>query len=85
MRTSRGALDRLLDPGNASVTPYTMTSAARALGARLDLRSSRVRARAARSKYRSRSTRAATAWSTRDCSRHCTSADASSHSKTHQA
>lgn len=37
MRTSRSALDRLLDPGNASVPLYTLASAARALGGRLDL------------------------------------------------
>ena len=43
MGTSRSALDRLLDPTNASVTLYTMTSAARALGTRLDLRFSRPR------------------------------------------
>ena len=42
MGTSRSALDRLLDPTNASVTLYTMTTAARALGTRLDLRLSRL-------------------------------------------
>ncbi|MGH3641707.1 MAG: helix-turn-helix domain-containing protein [Mycobacterium sp.] len=43
MGTSRSALDRLLDPTNASVTLYTIASAARALGAQLDLRLSRRR------------------------------------------
>jgi transcriptional regulator with XRE-family HTH domain len=61
MRTSRSALDRLLDPTNASVTLYTMTSAARALGTRLELRFSQARARSARPKYRARSSRTATA------------------------
>lgn len=60
MRTSRSALDRLLDPTNASVTLYTMASAARALGTRLNLRFSRVRAKPAHPKYRSRPSRAAT-------------------------
>ena len=32
MRTSRAALDRLLDPGNASVTLQTLSRAARAIG-----------------------------------------------------
>lgn len=35
MRTSRAALDRLLDPGNASVTLQTLCRAARALGRNL--------------------------------------------------
>lgn len=35
MRTSRAALDRLLDPDNASVTLATMSRAAAALGKRL--------------------------------------------------
>jgi len=35
METSRSALDRLLDPGNSSVTLQTLQSAARALGGRL--------------------------------------------------
>jgi predicted DNA-binding protein (UPF0251 family) len=38
MRTSRAALDRLLDPTNASVTLHTMGRAAAALGRRLDVR-----------------------------------------------
>ena len=38
MRTSRAALDRLLDPANSSVTLYTMGRAAVALGRRLDVR-----------------------------------------------
>ena len=38
MRTSRAALDRLLDPGNSSVTLITMGRAATALGRRLDVR-----------------------------------------------
>jgi transcriptional regulator with XRE-family HTH domain len=37
MRTSRSALDRLLDPTNASVTLYTMTAAAHGLGTTLDV------------------------------------------------
>lgn len=32
MQTSRAALDRLLDPGNASVTLQTLCKAARAIG-----------------------------------------------------
>jgi DNA-binding Xre family transcriptional regulator len=35
MRTSRSSLDRLLDPGNASVTLLTLESVALALGKRL--------------------------------------------------
>lgn len=35
MRTSRAALDRLLDPTNESVTLRTMTRAAKVLGKRL--------------------------------------------------
>jgi DNA-binding Xre family transcriptional regulator len=35
MRTSRSALDRLLDPQNASVTLQTLERAAQALGKRL--------------------------------------------------
>lgn len=38
MRTSRTALDRLLDPSNSSVTLHTMGRAAVALGRRLDVR-----------------------------------------------
>jgi antitoxin HicB len=38
MRTSRAALDRLLDPENSSVTLNTMGRAAAALGRRLDVR-----------------------------------------------
>lgn len=37
MRTSRRALDRLLDPRNTSVTLYTMQKAAAALGRSLRL------------------------------------------------
>lgn len=37
MKTSRQALDRLLDPNNAGVTLHTMQNAARALGRRLTL------------------------------------------------
>jgi transcriptional regulator with XRE-family HTH domain len=61
MRTSRSALDRLLDPTNASVTLYTMTSAAHALGTRLDLRLSRPRDTAARATAPSRPVRASAA------------------------
>lgn len=35
MHTSRAALDRLLDPGNASVTLQTLCKAARAIGREL--------------------------------------------------
>jgi antitoxin HicB len=35
MKTSRAALDRLLDPGNSSVTLQTLERAAHALGKRL--------------------------------------------------
>jgi antitoxin HicB len=38
MRTSRSALDRLLDPNNPSVTLATMDRAASALGKRLRIR-----------------------------------------------
>jgi transcriptional regulator with XRE-family HTH domain len=38
MGTSRAALDRLLDPNNASVTLKTMGRAAAALGRKLDVR-----------------------------------------------
>ena len=37
MRTSRAALERLLDPENCSVTLITMDKAARSLGKRLQL------------------------------------------------
>ncbi len=37
MRTSRAALERLLDPENRSVTLITMDKAARSLGKRLQL------------------------------------------------
>lgn len=37
MNTSRAALDRLLDPGNRSVTLQTLDHAARALGKRLQI------------------------------------------------
>ena len=38
MRTSRSALDRLLDPDNSSVTLQTLQSAAQALGGKLNIR-----------------------------------------------
>jgi antitoxin HicB len=37
MKTSRAALDRLLDPANQSVTLQTLARAARALGKRLQI------------------------------------------------
>lgn len=37
MRTSRAALDRVLDPGNTSVTLATLTRAARAVGGRIKI------------------------------------------------
>lgn len=37
METSRSALDRLLDPGNTSVTLQTLQSAVQALGGRLKI------------------------------------------------
>ena len=37
MRTSRSALDRLLDPANPSVTLQTMDRAARVLGKRISI------------------------------------------------
>ena len=37
MRTSRAALDRLLDPGNSSVTLATLTRAAQALGRKVKI------------------------------------------------
>ena len=37
MRTSRAALDRLLDPSNTSVTLATLTRAARALGRKVKI------------------------------------------------
>jgi DNA-binding Xre family transcriptional regulator len=38
MRTSRAALDRLLDPENTSVTLSTLNRAARALGRKISIR-----------------------------------------------
>ena len=38
MHTSRSALDRLLDPGNVSITLQTLEKAALALGKRLKIR-----------------------------------------------
>ena len=38
MNTSRSALDRLLDPGNESVTLNTLQNAARAIGAHLEMK-----------------------------------------------
>lgn len=38
MKTSRAAVDRLLDPTNASVTLYTLNRAATALGQRVELK-----------------------------------------------
>ncbi len=38
LRTSRAAVDRLLDPENASVTLLTLSKAARAVGRRLHVR-----------------------------------------------
>jgi|SRR5579862_9707200 len=37
MHTSRAALDRLLDPGNTSVTLATLTRAAKALGRKIKI------------------------------------------------
>jgi DNA-binding Xre family transcriptional regulator len=37
MKTSRASLERLLDPGNASVTLLTLERAARALGMRVKI------------------------------------------------
>jgi len=37
MKTSRSSLDRLLDPGNPSITLQTLERAARALGKRLKI------------------------------------------------
>ena len=47
LHTSRSQLDRLLDPGNVSVTLDTITRAARALGKRVILRVADARARRA--------------------------------------
>ena len=38
MKTSRSALDRLLDPDNESVTLNTLQNAARAIGAHLEMK-----------------------------------------------
>ena len=38
MKTSRSALDRLLDPDNESVTLKTLQNASRAIGAQLEIR-----------------------------------------------
>ena len=38
MNTSRSALDRLLDPGNDSVTLKTLQNAASAIGAHLEMK-----------------------------------------------
>ena len=45
LHTSRSQLDRLLDPGNVSVTLDTITRAARALGKRIIIRVADARAR----------------------------------------
>jgi hypothetical protein len=45
LRTSRSQLDRLLDPRNISVTLDTITRAARALGKRVIIRVSDVKAK----------------------------------------
>ncbi len=47
LRTSRSQLDRLLDPGNVSVTLDTITRAARALGKRVIIRVADVKAKRA--------------------------------------
>ncbi len=47
LRTSRSQLDRLLDPGNASVTLDTIARAARALGKRVIIRVADVKAKRA--------------------------------------
>jgi antitoxin HicB len=47
LHTSRSQLDRLLDPGNVSVTLDTITRAARALGKRLIIRVADAKARRA--------------------------------------
>jgi len=47
LRTSRSQLDRLLDPGNVSVTLDTLTRAARALGKRVIIRVADVKAKRA--------------------------------------
>ena len=44
LHTSRSQLDRLLDPGNVSVTLDTITRAARALGKRVIIRFADVKA-----------------------------------------
>ena len=44
LHTSRSQLDRLLDPGNVSVTLDTITRAARALGKRVIIRVADVKA-----------------------------------------
>ncbi len=56
MRTSRSSLDRLLDPGNPSVSLYTCVRAAHALGKTLELTlSKRHNPRRAHGLYRRRS------------------------------
>jgi transcriptional regulator with XRE-family HTH domain len=52
MGTSRSALDRLLDPANASVTLHTMTAAAHALGTTLDISLARRSSRSPRERAR---------------------------------
>ena len=47
LRTSRSQLDRLLDPGNGSVTLDTITRAARALGKRVIIRVANAKAKRA--------------------------------------
>jgi hypothetical protein len=47
LRTSRSQLDRLLDPGNVSVTLDTITRAARALGKRVIIRVANAKAKRA--------------------------------------
>ncbi len=46
MHTSRAAVDRLMDPANASVTLSTLSRAANALGTNLQVKLSRPRAAA---------------------------------------
>ena len=52
LHTSRSQLDRLLDPGNVSVTLDTITRAARALGKRVIIRVADVKRSATRSAKR---------------------------------
>jgi len=65
MKTSRGALDRLFDPDNTSVTLTTLSRAATALGAQIELTLVPSRRASAKGGGRSKTTRKTRASPTR--------------------